>query len=130
MARQPTKKRVNKMIGFRAYSDTDTDLLAWWESIDPGERSDMLRELIRFALGYQPLREKPVDILADVRQDVMWMRAALNDLPGYVERVIHNVAANVPVNLESQAPAVSKNGHAKRDADSDRRAQRMKKNRW
>ena len=130
MAKQHTKKRANKMIGFRAYSDTDADLLAWWESIDPGARSDMLRELMRFALGYQPLREKPADILAEVRQDVMWMRAALSDVPGYVERVIQNVAANTPVNFESQAPAASQTGNGKRDADSDRRAQRMKKNRW
>lgn len=130
MAKQHSKKRVNKLIGFRAYSDTDADLLAWWEAIEPGARSDMLRELIRFALGYQPLREKPADILADVRQDVVWMRAALNDLPGYVERVIQHVAANTGVHIESQPPAASQNGHAKRDADSDRRAQRMKKNRW
>jgi hypothetical protein len=130
MAKQHSKKRVNKMIGFRAYSDTDADLLTWWESIDPGARSDMLRELIRFALGYQPLREKPADILAEVRQEVGWIRAALVDLPGYVERVIHHVTANTSAHFESQPSPASQNGHAKRDADSDRRAQRMKKNRW
>lgn len=129
--RTKAKKRESRIIGFRAFSDSDADLVAWWEAIKPGDRSDAMRELIRFALGYQPMCEKPADVLADVRKDITWMRQALNDLPDYVERVVQQVAANTTVAIEAHAPVVpSPNGHAANDSEASRRAQRMKKNRW
>ncbi len=130
MRRRKAKPRQHKLIGFKAYTDTDADLLAWWESIEPGDRSDCLRELIRVALGYLPPPTNPADDLAAVRNDVAWMREALNDLPGYVEQVIQQVAAYAVVLPEARAPTAARNGPELSEQDASRREQHMKKAKW
>ncbi len=45
------KKRQHKLIGFKAYFDTDADILDWWEGIADGERSHVIRDVIRAYLG-------------------------------------------------------------------------------
>ena len=95
MKSRPTRSRRNyKLIGFKAYHDRDADLLAWWEHIEPGQRSDALRDLMRIALGYIELTAQPETDLSTVQADITWMRDALNDLPTYVEHVIQQVAAH------------------------------------
>ena len=54
------------MIGFKAYMDSDADLVAWWESSIRRTRYT-IRELLRFAWAISRARE-PADILADVRR--------------------------------------------------------------
>ena len=83
------EKRANvtfKLIAFKAYYDTDEDILDWWENIEEGERSDAMRELIREQLGI-PLKKRKSPIidlpeLMEVRRDTLWIRDALNDIPG------------------------------------------------
>jgi hypothetical protein len=140
MAKHRTKKHNYRMINFKVYYDTDQDILDWWEGIDEGERSDALRDLIRGYLGKQPPRNKLLTIpeLLEVRQDTLWIRDALNEMPGYLERLVQHVAANgaaqiaIPPTARSPAngdvlppaePALS-------DNDSDRRARRMKRSQW
>ena len=47
MAKHKTKRREHKLIAFKAYYDTDEDILDWWEGIEEGERSDVIRDMIR-----------------------------------------------------------------------------------
>ncbi len=111
----PRRKRANasyKLIAFKAYHDTDADILDWWESIEEGERSETIRDLIRGFLGMQPKRRKSpiIDLpeLLEVRQDTLWIRDALNDMPAYLERVIQHVAANAqPVAVGQEQPRAS-----------------------
>ena len=124
------RKRQHKVIGFKAYADTDADLLAWWHGIAPGSRSDALRDLMRFALGYQPIQAKAVDPIAQVQDELVWMRTALNDLPGYVERVIQHVAENSVRRPKVRSPADANTQDDIGDDAALRRAQRMKKARW
>jgi hypothetical protein len=35
------------MIGFKAFIDTDQDIIAWWDDLPPGQRSEVLRTIIR-----------------------------------------------------------------------------------
>jgi hypothetical protein len=128
--RRKQPKRQYKIIGFKAYTDTDADLLEWWESIDAGDRSEALRELMRIGLGYQPVRPRPEDSLVFIHDELAWMRTALSDLPGYVERVIQHVSANGVVLPEARAPTAAHNGHAINDQDALRREQRIKKAKW
>jgi hypothetical protein len=58
MPRKKKSKRGFKLIAFKAYHDTDTDILDWWEGIEEGERSEMIRDLIRGFLGVQSKRRK------------------------------------------------------------------------
>ena len=140
MPRRKPKRRQHKVIAFKAYYDDDADILDWWESIEEGERSEMIRDLIRGFLGVQSKRRKPpiIDLteLLEVRQDTLWIRDALNDMPAYLERVIQHVAASAqpiivsqeqprasPVQAQTLEPALT-------DAESQRRTRRMKRATW
>jgi len=140
MAKHKTSKRRYRMITFKVFEDADSDILDWWEGIDEGERSDALRDLIRGYLGKQPRRSKLLTIpeLLEVRQDTLWIRDALNEMPSYLERLVQHVAANgaaqiampptvrSPTNGDVLPPAEP----ALSDNDSDRRARRMKRSQW
>ncbi len=140
MAKRKTSKRRYRMITFKVFEDTDSDILDWWEGIDEGERSDALRDLIRGYLGKQPRRSKLLTIpeLLEVRQDTLWIRDALNEMPGYLERLVQHVAANgatgIAIQPEARAPAngivLQPTEAALSDNDSDRRTRRMKRSQW
>ena len=145
MPRKKKSKRGFKLIAFKAYYDTDADILDWWESIEEGERSDSMRDLIREQLGIPRKRKLPViDLpeLLEVRQDTLWIRDALNDMPAYLERIIQHVAANTVVQPMVARNDVSVGQHPPRaspvqahepaltDDDAERRTKRMRKATW
>jgi hypothetical protein len=140
MPKRKTNKRRYRMITFKVFEDTDSDILDWWEGIDEGERSDALRDLIRGYLGKQPRRNKLLTIpeLLEVRQDTLWIRDALNEMPGYLERLVQHVAANSAVQITMPPTArLPTNGDvlpttepALSDNDGERRARRMKRSQW
>lgn len=140
MSKRKPKKRNYRMIAFKAYYDTDEDILDWWENIEEGERSDAMRELIREQLGIQrkPQRAAIIDLpeLMEVRRDTLWIKDALNDMPAYLERVIQHVAANVqPIAVGQTLPRASpqvvvQDDPALTDAESERRTRRMKRATW
>lgn len=106
------KKRQHKLIGFKAYFDTDTDILDWWEGIADGERSHVIRDVIRAYLGLPAVQRKAIAApaaqsniiqmpeLVAVHENTEWIRNALNDMPDYIERVIHHVAAMQPTGTD------------------------------
>jgi hypothetical protein len=108
MAKRKKQKRQHKTLSFKAFEDTDQDILDWWEGIEEGQRSDTIRELIREHLTGRSGRQRslrksdpgldilPVTELARVRDDTTWIREALHDMPSYLERVIQTVAAMQP----------------------------------
>jgi hypothetical protein len=140
MSKRKTSKRRYRMITFKVFEDTDSDILDWWEGIDEGERSDALRDLIRGYLGKQPRKNKLLTIpeLLEVRQDTLWIRDALNEMPGYLERLVQHVATNgaaqMAIQPEARAPAngvvLQTTEPALSDNDSERRARRMKRSQW
>ena len=137
MPRKKKSKRGFKLIAFKAYYDTDQDILDWWESIEAGERSDAIRDLIREQLGQQPQRStKIIDLpeLMEVRRDTLWIKDALNEMPAYLERVIQHVAANAQVSVGHPARAspevVATDEPALTDAETQRRTRRMKGATW
>jgi hypothetical protein len=140
VTKRKAAKRNYRMVTFKVYFDTDRDILDWWEGIDEGERSDALRDVIRSHLGKSPRQGKRLSIpeLLEVRQDTLWIRDALNDMPGYLERLVQHLAAagagqvaippgtNAPTREDSREliePALS-------GSDSERRARRMKRASW
>jgi hypothetical protein len=95
-----SNKRKNKVIGFKAFHDTDSDILGWWNGMSDGERSNALRKLIRHHLGTQGSvstePDRSTDELRSVRADTAWIREALNEMPGYFERLFTNIAVVRP----------------------------------
>lgn len=50
--RKPTKDRdragrANVLIGFKAFEDSDADLISWWKHLPHGEGSLLLRKILR-----------------------------------------------------------------------------------
>ncbi len=139
MPKKKKSKRSFKLIAFKAYYDTDQDILDWWEGIEEGERSDAMRDLIRDQLG---VRRKPkvpiIDLpeLMEVRRDTLWIKDALNDMPAYLERVIQHVANNAqPIAVGQNPPRASphvvvQDDPALTDAESQRRTRKMRKATW
>ncbi|MCC7208149.1 MAG: hypothetical protein IT323_12645 [Anaerolineae bacterium] len=117
------KQRKHRMIAFKAYTDTDADLLAWWQSIPVGARSGAIRELLRLALGYQLETTVSDADMAALRADVAWIRGVLVELP----RQVSAMAQPAP------APQVNGNETAVQEMD-DRsaklREQRLRKPKW
>ena len=140
MAKRKMAKRQYRMITFKVFEDSDGDILDWWEAIEEGERSDAVRDLIRGYLGQQPRIRKLLTIpeLLEVRQDTLWIRDALNEMPGYLERLVQQVAVNgvgqIAMQPEARAPAnnivLQPTEAALSDNDRERRARRMKRIQW
>jgi hypothetical protein len=118
----------------------DADLIAWWNGIPRGSRNavmkDMMRDYIERNRGsYRPILPRnvpqPFDPgrFAQVCDDTAWIRAALMDLPGYVERVIQHVATVAPTAGAPAESHVLQTGDVS-DVDAARRENRMKKAKW
>ena len=131
-ARSP--KRMSKVIGFRAFFDTDRDLLEWWEGLPAGDRSNVLRELIRTGLQNGVGRFNPATIrYSDFSQlcaDTAWIRDALVDLPRYVEQVIQQIASFQPVSMVLGNNGESRASPRLDESNAQRRENRMRQSRW
>jgi hypothetical protein len=138
MAKQKRATATVKMT----YSE-DSDLIVWWNSIPRGSRNAVMKDMMRNYIehnrgGYRPIMPRNVPQPFDpgrftqVCDDAAWIRTALMDLPGYVERVIQHVAAVSGVQPNIRSP----NGHGVLQAedvsheDAMRRESRMKKAKW
>lgn len=135
MPKQRRSARTYRAITFKVYDDTDAEIMRWWESIEAGDRSDVLRDLIRAALGLET-RPRRLDIpeLLDVRRDTVWIRRALSDMPGYLEHILQQTAALGAARSEAvpaQGEAVAADADIRlNEAERQRRAQRIRKATW
>ena len=101
MSQKRPPKREHKLIAFKAFFDTDRDILEWWEGMQDGERSEVIRELLRgYVKGlslYEARRPKvAVDgsVVLQVLDDTAWIRGALNDMPAYLEGLLGRMTVN------------------------------------
>ena len=138
MAKQKRATATVKMT----YSE-DSDLIAWWNSIPRGSRNAVMKDMMRGYIehnrgGYRPIMPRNIPQPFDpgrftqVCDDTAWIRTALMDLPGYVERVIQHVAANGGVQSSSRSPTGQGvlQGEEVSNEDATRRENRMKKAKW
>jgi hypothetical protein len=130
-------KREHKLIAFKAFFDTDRDILEWWEAMQDGERSEVMRDILRVYLKNLPLIEAarrkaiPVDgtVVLQVRDDTAWIRQALTDMPAYLEGLLGRMTVHtVPINAVQAAPAPSDN--SLNDDALTRRKAKMGKAGW
>jgi len=136
MSQKRPPKRGHKLIAFKAFFDTDREILEWWEGMQDGERSEVIRELLRgYVKGmslYEVHRPKvTVDggMVLQVRDDTAWIRGALNDMPAYLEGLLGRLTVRtVPINTVQAAPAPSDN--SLNDDALARRKARMGKAGW
>ncbi len=141
MKKRNTPKRAYRLIAFKAFEDTDQDLLDWWEAIEEGQRSESIRELIRDHLdsrnGHHRSDRKsvsepeivPLMELARVRDDTAWIREALHDIPAYLEQVIQTVAA-MQSETATAGTGVFQTGPSLSTQDKSQREANMRKKTW
>ena len=119
----------------------DTDLIAWWNSVPRGTRNavmkDMMREYIEKQRGsYRPVMPRNVpqpfdpNRFTQISEDAAWIRTAMSDLPGYVERVIQQVVAHSTVTVGHGNRMLNSTPSTSTDKETSRRTQRMKKAGW
>lgn len=83
-----SRRRTSRNIGFKAFEDTDADILQWWESMPAGERSAALRKVIRAAItseGANHTGNGATPEMVQVAEDTAWLRSAMMELPNYLE---------------------------------------------
>lgn len=128
-----SRRRKSKNIGFKAFEDTDTDILGWWESLPAGERSAALRQVIRAAMCSGSPKQNgnghPPEMV-QVAADTAWLRAALMELPTYLEGLFSRASV---VRLEAQPVTVDAQSAEQPKLDQsavDRRRANVKRSTW
>jgi hypothetical protein len=128
--------RTSKIIGFKAFFERDDDILDWWENIPSGERSHVLRSLIRAYLTGEvvitPYGEEAVAFsssvqLARVQSDTTQIRDAIREIPTYIEQIISKKMRTVQVASTTSDAMPSANATEK---DAEMRAQSLQKKSW
>ena len=128
--------RTSKIIGFKAFFERDEDILNWWENIPSGERSHVLRSLIRAYLTGEvvitPYGEEAVAFsssvqLARVQSDTTQIRDAIREIPTYIEQIISKKMQAVQV--AAIGTEALPTGTATED-DAKQRINRMQNKSW
>jgi hypothetical protein len=128
--------KSNKVIGFKAFFERDDDILDWWENIPSGERSHVLRSLIRAYLTGEvivtPYGEEAIAFsssvqLARVQSDTTQIRDAVMEIPTYIEQIISQkmrVVQAAPITADAMPGANAS------EEDAEKRIQRLQKKSW
>jgi hypothetical protein len=128
--------RTSKIIGFKAFFERDDDILDWWENIPSGERSHVLRSLIRAYLTGEvvitPYGEEAVAFsssvqLARVQSDTTQIRDAIREIPTYIEQILSKKMRTVQVASTTSDAMPSTNAS---EEDAEMRAQSLQKKSW
>ncbi len=96
------KQRRATVSAKLTYSE-DSDLISWWESLPRGSRSAIMKDMMRdyierhngsFYPVYPRSQPQPFDPrhFAQLVEDAAWTRTAMLDLPGYLERLMAQMA--------------------------------------
>jgi hypothetical protein len=126
----------NKIIGFKAFFERDDDILDWWENIPSGERSHVLRSLIRAYLTGEvivtPYGEEAVAFsssvqLARVQSDTTQIREALLEIPTIIEQSISQKLRGIQTTPVIQVALPTATAT---EDEAEKRIQRMQKKSW
>ncbi len=130
MSSKRPPKREHKLIAFKAFFDTDRDILEWWEGMQDGERSEVIRELLRGYVRGLPLYEatrRPAvavdgSVVLQLRDDTAWIRGALNEMPAYLEGLLGRISVYTPPAVQSELSAAPSKDNLSHDALARRKA--------
>jgi len=104
-------ERPSQYIGFRAFYDTDPDILQWWKELAYGDGSERLRAIIRQAMG------ATMDKTDDVTQLSEQIEALRRELSAKMDQLIQQVASRplaAPPEVEAEQPRISHDEQQKR----------------
>ena len=130
MSSKRPPKREHKLIAFKAFFDTDRDILEWWEGMQDGERSEVIRELLRGYVRGLPLYEatrRPAvavdgSVVLQLRDDTAWIRGALNEMPAYLEGLLGRISVYTPPAVQSELREMQRTDNLSDDALARRKA--------
>lgn len=136
--RKRPAKREHKLIAFKAFFDTDREILDWWEGMAEGERSDVIRSLLKGYVQGLPLYEAaqrkliPVDgnTVKRLHDDTVWIREALADMPTYFEKLLGRLTVYPPPQSTALAPEIPPVEGGLSAEELARRKAKLGKARW
>src|SRR5579862_9048380 len=67
----------------------DDDLIEWLASLPKGERQALVKRMLRDAVQQ---RRDDEQRMTQIGQDTAWLRAALSELPGWMEGLLSRIA--------------------------------------
>lgn len=70
----------------------DDDLIAWLSALPKGCRQAVIKDMLRGIVQQDHPEISDADQLAQIGQDTAWLRAALSDLPNWMESLLSRVA--------------------------------------
>lgn len=106
---KPARRRNRVSITLHFTPGVDDDLIAMLEQIPTGRRMSVVKKALRGILGGNPALVDESPSMTEINGKLDWLQNALTDLPGYLERVIGQVARSGPSEpqaVETVAPDV------------------------
>ncbi len=70
----------------------DDDLIDWLASLPKGRRQVMIKEMLRDAVQRNHQGVSNADQLMQIGQDTAWLRAALSEMPTWMEGLLSRIA--------------------------------------
>lgn len=134
MSRRSKQPSRSKVIAFKASRHEDSDILNWWERLPEGERSEALRGVIRAYLSsgsVASLEKQEAVPTQQIAEDTAWIRAALMELPGYLDRLVERTATARPVVAVSESAFAPEPETPRLEEEAiQRRRDKIGKTRW
>ena len=120
------RRKYNRItITLHLVPGKDDDLIRIFSAIPMGQRANVLKKAIR---GKQQLAnepQQPAPELQDIRARVEWLQNAMTDLPGFVERLVQQVA-----HLPKSAAPQPETADIVDNATLQERAKKLKARKW
>ncbi len=104
----------------------DDDLIAWLASIPQGEKQPTVKRLLREAIGQC---QDNGNQLAQIAKDTAWLRAALNEMPAWMEGLLSRISAMKPSEASNANVKAVRTGQLS-DEGVTRRARHIAKADW
>ncbi|MFZ4814790.1 MAG: hypothetical protein ACOYL5_09650 [Phototrophicaceae bacterium] len=131
MARQKGNRNY-RVVTIKFFCDTDADLIAWFDSLQAGERSDAVRHAIRGQMGgVLPAIGQRVSVqdLIEVQRETTRIRQTLDQMPNLIEQVFQRHLQTVMVSSSVTVAAPPARAGISDDAAA-RKAQRLAHADW
>jgi hypothetical protein len=121
-----TTRETRITLNIKLTVGRDDDLIAWLVSLPRGERQASAKQLLREAVQRQ---HGDNSHLAQIGEDTAWVRAALTELPTWMEALLSRFAVNQLAQAIPQAAKPTRTGQLSADGVT-RREKRIAKATW
>jgi hypothetical protein len=107
----------------------DDDLIDWFVSLPRGRRQVAIKAMLRDAVQRSCPGASNTDRLAQIGEDTAWLRAALSDMPTWMENLLSRVVMAKATETATPDVRTARTGHLSAEGVA-RREKRIAKATW